>query len=786
MATSGGGDDNEWQKLPCDEKVQHKAWKARMTGYEECVKLFRTQDSDKSPEFSKYLGLIKKFVIDTNENAREKALDAVFAFVEEAQVAGKTVGEVAPGLISKCLNGRAKMKERAFDVLLMYVEIEKQADIEDELVKGLENKQPKIVQACVELLRKGLSEFGSKVLPIKPFIKQVVPLLDDRDKSVRDEAKLLLVEVYKWIGKQTLLPLIQNVKPIQLQELQTEFDKLDLNGADKPRQTRFLRSQQDLKQKMEQTQASTTVGASVAIEDVNVEMQEDLDPFEMMEPVNILDRLPKDFFDKIESKQWKERKEVLDDLITILTQNPKLVPDADYFELIKALKKIISKDSNVPVALVAAKCLTALAKGLRKAFKSHAVGVLEVCLDRFREKKTNVIEALRETCDAVYPSTNLDPLSEVAVAVLAHKTPIVRQCTEQFLTKCFAMATQTTLPKKVLKLYLPPLIKNTGDADPSVRDSAFESLGMLWKCLGEKHILPNITDLDELKLNKIKEYAEKAVLLNLRGEPRSTAAVTTASTAVVPKSAASSVNSATMTKKPGGSTVAKSDSIADKDEESATPAPAAKPAAAAKKKTATTAKPAATTSEPVEEKRREPRPQKASTPIIGVVSHITSSRVKQSVTNISSSTLNGKLNSAKVRPITAPVLSMKTTNVQSNPQRPVAFHSTQAIETKVRSKPISSTVRRSSLTTPCSPSLNLQRQSLLTNGSTSSLTTPNIQGPLRSDTPPSTITLTNSTTAILRTSSNDIISSSINSNLNTKSRIPMRAIPRIMIKKSSA
>ncbi len=49
------------------------------------------------------------------------------------------------------------MKERAFDILLMYIEIEKQVEIEDELVKGLENKQPKIVQACLELLRKGLS-----------------------------------------------------------------------------------------------------------------------------------------------------------------------------------------------------------------------------------------------------------------------------------------------------------------------------------------------------------------------------------------------------------------------------------------------------------------------------------------------------------------------------------------------------------------------------------------------------------------------------------------------------
>ncbi len=69
----------------------------------------------------------------------------------------RTVNEVASGLIAKCLNTRLKMKERSYDILLMYIEIEKQIEIEDELVKGLENKQPKIVQACLELLRKGLS-----------------------------------------------------------------------------------------------------------------------------------------------------------------------------------------------------------------------------------------------------------------------------------------------------------------------------------------------------------------------------------------------------------------------------------------------------------------------------------------------------------------------------------------------------------------------------------------------------------------------------------------------------
>jgi len=135
---------------------------------------------------------------------------------------------------------------------------------------------------------------------------------------------------------------------------------------------------------------------------------------------------------------------------------------------------------------------------------------------------------------------------------------------------------------------------------------------MLWKCLGEKHILPNITDLDELKLNKIKEYAEKAVLLNLRGEPRAAGGATAApATTTTAKTTSQPVNSATMTKKPAGATVVKPDSSADKDDEAASPAATTvKPAAAAvKKKPTSAAKPAAAKSEAAEE-RREPRPPK--------------------------------------------------------------------------------------------------------------------------------------------------------------------------------
>jgi hypothetical protein len=59
-----------------------------------------------------------------------------------------------------------------------------------------------------------------------------------------------------------------------MQELQTEFDKLDLTGADKPRQTRFLRSQQNIKQKQETVAASgggAAAAASVAVDDTEAD-----------------------------------------------------------------------------------------------------------------------------------------------------------------------------------------------------------------------------------------------------------------------------------------------------------------------------------------------------------------------------------------------------------------------------------------------------------------------------------------------------------------------------------
>uniref|UniRef100_A0A8C3V8T8 Cytoskeleton associated protein 5 n=1 Tax=Catharus ustulatus TaxID=91951 RepID=A0A8C3V8T8_CATUS len=500
------GDDSEWMKLPIDQKCEHKLWKARLNGYEEALKLFQKIDDEKSPEWSKYLGLIKKFVTDSNAVAQLKGLEAALAYVENAHVAGKTTGEVASGVVNKVFNQpKARAKELGEDICLMYIEIEKGEAIQEELLKGLDNKNPKIIVACIETLRKALSEFGSKIISLKPIIKVLPKLFESREKAVRDEAKLLAVEIYRWI-RDALRPPLQNINSVQLKELEEEWIKV---SSAAPKQTRFLRSQQELKAKFEQQQGLG--GDADGGDDDEEEAVPQVDAYELLEAVEILSKLPKDFYEKIEAKKWQERKEALE-AVEVLVKNPKL-ESGDYADLVKALKKVVGKDTNVMLVALAAKCLAGLATGLRKKFGQYAGHVVPTILEKFKEKKPQVVQALQEAIDAIFLTTTLQNISEDILAVMDNKNPTIKQQTSLFIARSFRHCTPSTLPKSLLKPFCAALLKHINDSAPEVRDAGFEALGTALKVAGEKAVNPFLADVDKLKLDRIKECAEKVELV---------------------------------------------------------------------------------------------------------------------------------------------------------------------------------------------------------------------------------------------------------------------------------
>lgn len=421
--------------------------------------------------------VLRKATTDSNAAAQEKGLAAVNAFVELAYpgVSAKEAAHIISGIITKCLiSPKMRTKELAQEIILMYIEVEQQERVLEELLKGVDNKTPKIVCSCITLLRLALNSFGPKIIKPSPLIKYITGKgLEDRDKTVRDESKLLAIEIFRWM-KEAFKSQLSGLKPVTLTELEAEFEKV---ASERPSPTRYLRSEQNRVQVQRTDTEETPDGAAASMP----QPSDEIDPFELLEPVEILNKLPSDFFANCESKKWQERKQALDSLQELLTPNPKIAV-ADYADLVKVLKKFIQKDTMIPVVAAAAKCLADLASRLRKAFCPYAHSSIAIILEKFKEKKPNVVAALREAIDACMLSYSLENIVEDITSALDNKNPQIKSETASFLTRQFAAQTFAILGnKKLLKQLIDPLIKTLSDMDANVRDASAEAIGTAMK-----------------------------------------------------------------------------------------------------------------------------------------------------------------------------------------------------------------------------------------------------------------------------------------------------------------
>lgn len=151
-------------------------------------------------------------------------------------------------------------------------------------------------------------------------------------------------------------------------------------------------------------------GAAVEEDGGDEEINPDIDPFDLLDPVDILAKLPKDFYEKCEAKKWQERKEAMEALDALLVANPKLEA-GDYADLVRLLKKMVGKDTNVVVVALAVKCIGGLANGLKKKFSPYASSCVSTILEKFKEKKANVVTAMREAIDACFVAVSLYQLN---------------------------------------------------------------------------------------------------------------------------------------------------------------------------------------------------------------------------------------------------------------------------------------------------------------------------------------------------------------------------------------
>ncbi|KAL8235581.1 hypothetical protein R6Q59_016662 [Mikania micrantha] len=489
----------EAKKLPWEDRLLHKNWKVRNDANIDLAALCDSITDPKDHRIRELGHFFKKTVADSNAPVQDKALDALIAYLKAADAdAGRYAKEVCEAIVAKCLTGRPKTVEKAQIVFMLWVELEAVDVFLDSMEKAIKNKVAKAVVPAIDVMFQALSEFGSKIVPPKRILKMLPELFDHQDQNVRASSKGLTLELCRWIGRDPVKSILfEKMRDTMKKELEAEL--VNVTGSAKP--TRKIRSEQD--KEPEQEVAAEASGSGPSDESA-AEIPQEIDEYELVDPVDILTPLEKSgFWNGVKATKWSERKDAVAEL-TKLAATKRIAP-GDFSEICRTLKKLIT-DVNIAVAVEAVQAIGNLALGLRTNFSASSRFMLPVLLEKLKEKKPTMTEALTNTLQAVHKAgcvTLADIVEDVKIAV-KNKVPLVRSLTLNWVTHCIETSNKAVI-LKVHKDYVPICMECLNDGTPEVRDAAFSVLAAIAKSVGMRPLEKSLEKLDDVRRKKLSE-----------------------------------------------------------------------------------------------------------------------------------------------------------------------------------------------------------------------------------------------------------------------------------------
>ncbi|KAI0082692.1 ARM repeat-containing protein [Panus rudis PR-1116 ss-1] len=504
--------EEDFSSIPIADRLAHKNWKARVSAYETLTKDFQTSASDTDPVFKPYTSnpdILKKIATDSNAVAQERGLECLVAFVKfSGENAAKTREVVVPALVDKCFGStRAGTKNHAIELVLQYVEVENGGvGVVNDILPGLSAKQPKTVAGCVTALKEIIRAFGVTVTPPAPVLKALPKIFAHSDKTVRSEGTQLVHIFYQYIGA-GIEPWLADLKPVQVKELKEAFEIMDKEGRGKG----SLKPERLTRAAAREAEERDAAGGP---DDGEIEAEEESappDPRMFAEAVNIVPKLPSNFQAGLGSSKWKERKEVLDELLNVLNATPRIQEAPELGEVARSLATCIHKDANINCVMTAANCMETLAKGLMGSFARYHETVVPPMLERLKERKATVTDAIGTALDAVFGTTTFPDILPDILPALSNKNPQVKEGTLKFLGRCLATST-IPIPPAQIKPVSEALAGLLEDSFEGARNEAAICLGTLMKMVGERPLNALMDSLADVRKAKVKEAYEKATV----------------------------------------------------------------------------------------------------------------------------------------------------------------------------------------------------------------------------------------------------------------------------------
>ena len=442
-----------------------------------------------------------------------------------------SVAETASATIcSKCLKARPATVSRAVAALSSLVEAGCGETVLAALLPATTDKVPKAAAAAVDALRALLAAFGPGPphLPLQPVFRALPALFESKTGAVREGAKATAVELSRWRGasaavRATLLPAVPAAARAEVEKAVAEAEAS--SSGKKPE--RLTRAEAERKRRKKAEAEAAAAAAPMEVDDSDnaatattstaapppsfddeAPSDNTIDPYDLAQPLDVLGRLPKTFWDALKAAKWSERRAALQQLREAAAAPGVRLSgaNADFAEICRALKSILLKDSNAAVVAEAGLVAAALATGARREFSGPARVLLGPLLGKLRDKQSSVCAAAAAGARAILVhccsgsgGPAADAAEEIAAALTAVSPKgralaagVFAEAVSLFsasVSSAAAAATEAvaTSAARALSTSGPvakALAKCASDADPAVRAAAVGALAALAKAAG--------------------------------------------------------------------------------------------------------------------------------------------------------------------------------------------------------------------------------------------------------------------------------------------------------------
>ncbi|CAH1400374.1 unnamed protein product [Nezara viridula] len=467
--------------LPPEIACIHRKWNVRSVAYRTLIGHFKKLHPS-SGEWGIYKNVLPNIAAESFPALREQALEVVLQFVQKCETANKLSTEVIHSLLDNIpTNMKHRAKQLLEQVILQYVEVGCSKDVIDELLRtALINQESNIVTTCIEFITKIVSVFGPKEIDLG-YVLETLPYLQETDElELRSATKALILEIYRWQGKESINNVGQILSPADLKDVLKKYE--DVKHASQLKPTRHVRNNKHLE--------------NSSSRNINLSLDQETD---------LLSQINEEFFRNLDSPEWTERRDALVKLRKTIESSSRLRP-GNYEPLLTALKKVIIEDQCVIVVGLAIASVTGIAQGLQQQFSTYAIGICRILLEKFVEKRQNITEQLRKALDVLITTTSFESLIKTINAFLGSKNPTIRFETIQLLSRMFKNTNKQTLRKSEFSVLYKSLANCLHHGQLIIREKSFIALAIAFKIAGEGVIMPYLDKVDHATRTRIKNY----------------------------------------------------------------------------------------------------------------------------------------------------------------------------------------------------------------------------------------------------------------------------------------